>query len=784
MKESPAGVFLLRFNLVLLAIVAGLCSAPAHLVAADKITAIEIRGNRKIESDAIQKKILSTVGGLVSSSLIETDIKSIFGMGYFKYVEVQEEEQGAGVKLIYKLVEKPTVRKIEYRGLDALSEDDAKEQTVLKLYEVLDYPKIAESIEKLKKKYEEKGYYIVDIREEVIEDEKTNEVEVVLHIQENDKIQVREINIVGNEAISDDELKGVMATQEGGPFSWLTDSGTYREAAFERDFAALSIFYGMRGYVKAQFKKPQVTVSPDKKWINITFSVVEGDQYFVGDVDFRGDLLFDRQELLDDLQLIKGEVFNTETLRRETLKYTEKYSDLGYAFANIVPQPNIHEEDKTVDLIFDVDLGQRVYIGKITITGNTKTKDRVVRRQLTLHEGELFSGTKKRESRENVLRLGFFDVVEFNQNTSKTSPDVVDINIDVKERSTGQLVIGAGFGSGDIGFTAHAQLSQNNFLGNGQIASLSAQIQTGNKYYEFSLSFTEPYVGYSNWSLGGELFHLRRVLLANGAIQTFSETKTGAAVRLGHPILDFTDLFLTYKFEKSTVPESSIIDKTLIPPSSVNGYASSVTAKVVYDRRDDRFDPRQGLYWDLSGEFAGVGGDRKFFKSRTTVKYFHPIIWDFIFRSNFTAANISGVGNNAIPINELFVTGGLFSLRGYENLSVGPKRRLSSNPADLSEAARSKLLGKEIVIGGTSEVVMNVEIEFPILKEARLKGAIFFDAGNAFNGVFKDPQPALLANFGWGIRWFTPIGPLRFEFGYPIVNPGPPRFHFTIGPPF
>ncbi len=750
------------------------------------IQSIAIEGNHKIETAAIMGRIHSKVGTALSNALVEEDIKSIFGLGYFENIRADQDDVDDGVKLIFVVDEKPTIAKIEYDGQSALDEDELKELTESKRYEVLDIHKLNLSVDKIVSKYEEKGYYLADVRYEIKPDEKLNEATVIFHIQENDKIQVKSINIIGANVISPDELKKYMQTREGGLFSWLTGSGSYREAVFDRDIQALGFYYGTQGYVRARFGKPEVSVSADKKYIYITFFVEEGNQYFVGNVDFSGELLYTREELREDLKLIPGEVFNTETLHRETLRYTDMYGDLGYAFANVVPQPNIHDDTRRVDITFDVDKGERVFIGKITVTGNTRTKDKVIRRELKIDEGELYSGTRKRESRENVTRLGFFDSVEFHQTTSKEDPHVVDIEIKVRERSTGQLVVGAGYASGNIGFTAQAQLSQNNFMGNGQVASVSAQVLTGQEFYEFNVGFQEPYVGLSNWSLGGDLYQLRRQVFTLPQVYTYDETKTGFDVKLGHPVLEFTNLFLTYRLENSYVPAWSIIDTSLIPRSSVEGIASSLMAEIVYDHRDDRFDPREGVFWSGSTQVSGVGGDRKFLRTRGTVKYFHPVIGDFIFRMNAQAANISSVGGAPIPINELFILGGLFDLRGYNYLSVGPGATLSQDPKKLSFNANNAIppvAGQQITLGGTNELLLQMEVEFPILKEAKIRGVVFSDIGNSFN-TFGENGVALLADVGWGIRWFTPIGPLRFEFGYPIVHPGSPQFYFTIGPPF
>ena len=750
------------------------------------ISSIEIQGNRKIESAAIKQKLHSEVGSALSKDIVRDDIRTLFSLGFFEDVVVSEEDSDKGVKLIFKVKEKPTIAKIEYEGLESIEKDDLKDLVLVKEFELLNRQKLNESVEKIVQKYEEKGFYLADVRYEVVPMPGSSEVQVTFKAQENDKITVRKINIIGNKVISTDDLKRVMQTKEGGAFSWLSGSGSYREVVFERDIAALGYYYGTMGYVRARFGKPEVTVSPDKKWIYITFYVEEGLQYTVGNIDFSGELLFSRTELNENLDLVSGETFNTETLRRDTLKLSEKYGDLGYAFANVVPQPNIHDDTRQVDITFDVDRGQRVYIGKIIVSSNTKTKDKVVRRELTIHEGELFNGTKKRESKENVTRLGFFDSVEFHQTTSKEDPNVVDIDVKVKERSTGQLVIGAGYSTGGVGFIANAQLSQNNFLGNGQVASFSAQIQTGTKLYEYSLSFQEPYYGATLWSMGGDLYQVRRNVAVLEAVNSFEEIKTGSAIKLGHPVYNFMNLFLTYKFEHAYVRPSSVIDKTLYPKEDVNGYTSSLAGNLVYDKRDDRFDPREGFYGSITSEYAGLGGDRYFVKSTATAKYFHPIVWDFVFRLNITGSNISRTGPRRVPNNELFLLGGLFSLRGYDPFSIGGDPvTLSSNPDDLSEEAKKAgLAGKKVLIGGLNQVLMNAEIEFPLLKEARIRGVIFADVGNAFNDLSKVSGPKLYANLGWGFRWFTPIGPLRFEFGYPMVNSGASKFFFTIGPPF
>lgn len=270
------------------------------------ISGIEIRGNRKIEKAAILSRIHSKAGSAVNKELVRQDIRSIFGLGYFEEIQVDEESSPSGVKLIFVVREKPIVSKVSFEGLEALELEDTKDLVSIKEFEVLDIGKINQSVEKLIQKYEEKGFYLADIRYEIDRDAKKNEAAVVFKVQENDKIQVKNINIIGNSLIPDSELKGIMQTQEGGPFSWLSGSGAYRENVFERDVAMLGFYYGTKGYVRARFGKPEVSVSPDKKWVYITFFVEEGKQYRVGKVDFQGELLYGREELEEELSLKQG----------------------------------------------------------------------------------------------------------------------------------------------------------------------------------------------------------------------------------------------------------------------------------------------------------------------------------------------------------------------------------------------------------------------------------------------------------------------------------------------
>lgn len=294
-----------------------------------------------------------------------------------------------------------------------------------------------------------------------------------------------------------------MGTIEGGFFSFMSGSGSYKQDAFDRDMMILRMLYFNDGYVQVKIDRPQVYVTPDKKNIYITIRIDEGEQFDVGDVDFSGDLLFSRQELADSIQINKQKVFSYDTLQKDLGELQAKYGDLGYAFANVIPRTRINEKDRKVDITFEFDKGNKVYFGQINVLGNSKTRDKVLRRELKIKEGELYNETRRRKSLENIQRLGFFDEVNFKTSTPPEKPDQLNIDIVVKERNTGSIQLGAGYGSA-TGFTLQGQVNQANFLGRGQKMGAGLSLSRDVNIYNFN--FTEPYFNDTDWSLGGDLY--------------------------------------------------------------------------------------------------------------------------------------------------------------------------------------------------------------------------------------------------------------------------------------
>jgi outer membrane protein insertion porin family len=472
-----------------------------------KIDGIEIQGSKKVEKEAILEKISSRKGIMLDNYLLRKDIQKIYGLKYFEWVESHHKVSKGKNILIFKVKEKPIVTKIVFEGNDEVDEDDLTSQLKTKEFSILDVNTIKLDLAALQKFYEEKGFYLANVDYE-LRDAGPENLDLVFKIKEYEKVLVKKISFFGNKAFSDSEIKGIMETREESLFSFMSGSGNFKEFNFNIDVERIKDFYKTKGYLLVNVGTPSITVSEDRKWVFISIKVTEGPQFTVRDITFQGEVLFDESELHSKLGLKTAETYSEALLRKDVQLLTEMYQDKGYAFANVLrtlhPVPG---EDK-VDVEFSFEKGKIAYFGKIIVKGNSKTRDKVVRRELKIYEGSMFSGTKLRESKENVNRLGFFEPgsVVFNTVSPQGKDDVLDVEVQVKERNTGQISLGAGYSTATGAFL-QASIAQNNFRGLGQNLSFSLNIADSNK--TFNIGFTEPYLFDSKWTAGGDIFVTR-----------------------------------------------------------------------------------------------------------------------------------------------------------------------------------------------------------------------------------------------------------------------------------
>lgn len=765
---------------------------------------INITGQRKIEKDAIEVRLKSKEGSVFSLETVREDIQSIFSLGYFNDVQVDRVVSGKSIDLTYRVVEKPTIGEIVFEGQEDIKADELLTASGLKSFEIFSIPKLRDGMEKMQKLYEDKGFFLAKIEMKVEDLKKDETVKVTFKISENEKVKVKKITFLGNRNLKDNFLKSRMVTTEKGYFSALSGSGAYKQDAFDRDTQMLRYLYFNEGYVQVKIDRPEVYVTPDKKSIYITFRIEEGDQYDVGDIDFSGDLLFSREELSQAIKINQRKIFSYEVLQNDLSELQAKYGDLGYAFANVIPRTRTNEAEKKVDITFDFDKGNKVYFGQITVVGNSKTRDKVVRRELKVREGELYNETRKRKSVENIKRLGFFDDVNFKTSTPPEDPDTLNVEIVVKERNTGSIQLGAGYGS-VTGFTLQGQVDQKNFLGKGQKLGAGLNISGEGSYY--NLNFTEPYFNDTEWSVGGDVYQS----ISNRV--DYTENKLGGAFRLGHPLGEDFAASLRFKLDKTNLEPvtengNTVTDFDLFPLGTASGETRSVTGILEFDQRNDRMSPTKGVYASASVEYAGLGGQLNYTKGNATARYFKNIFWDVVWRNNLSYSFIVGHGEKDPPFNELFLLGGPYSLRGYRFFRVGRsafsqklynQNRFTNNADNLRYANRP--------FGGEQQLLYQMELQFPLIAEAGINGVVFYDIGQAGDpeAATKSwdvatsrktdfvPQNAIrddyfYSNVGFGFRWFSPIGPLRFEWGFPLrkleASPDPVVFEFSIGSPF
>jgi len=759
---------------------------------------LQFRGNRKVEDDAIKVLIKTKVGILANQELLRDDVRAIWKMGYFEDVQIESTQTKQGLILVFVLKEKPSIDKIYVDGNDEVQLSKINEALDIKKEQILDLAKLKKNVEKIKALYIEKGFYMADVTYE-LKRPSASTVDVWFHVTERAKVAVKRVNFVGNKAISDDELRTVILTREGNILSLLTQAGTYREDVFQRDILVLQAHYWDHGYVQVKVGTPLVELSGDKQSMFITIPIEEGPQFHLGKVSVTGDLLEPEAFFIERLSVKPGDIFNRSKLSDDLQKLTDYYKDKGFAYVNATPTTPIHDAERLVDVAFEIQKGQPVHFNRITIHGNSKTRDKVIRREMRIYEGEGFSQSGIDYSKRRVNALGFFEKAEVTTKRAKAD-DEMDVNVEVSERPTGTFQVGMGFSSVE-NFIANAQVSQNNLFGRGQSFTLQAQLSILRQL--FLLSFQDYYFLDTNWTFGLNLFKQDRYL------GTFVRSSKGSSLTWGYLLTDDLRLLLTYTLEDVKVSTSGFrsllggAQRDPVAPGSLanllrNGWTSATRGMLSFDTRDNRMFPTRGWYNTLSAEVADhfLLSQNVFTRYEGTIRYFYPIWGPFIFRLKLESGLIASREPQGVPIFERYFVGGIYSIRGFSPLSLGPVIRAPS-----AQSPDAPL--RDFLVGGNSQVIGNAEIEFPIFDKVGIRGVVFTDVGNAFSledtycrispiGVDASKNPckrpwnleAYRASWGFGFRWFSPIGPLRFEWGVPFKPlPGeqPIVFEFTIG---
>jgi outer membrane protein insertion porin family len=714
------------------------------------IREVKVEGNRRVETGTILLQTSSQPGLSVDEALLDADIKQIFRTGFFSNVESRVERIPGGVRVVFVVDERPAIRSVYLKGNENVTDDTLKEKLNIGARRFLDRGKITAGIEQAKAHYQGLGYYDVEISVEETAVE-GGEVDLTFVVNEGEKKRIRQVVFEGNSALSDDELHEAIKTGEYFWLtSWVTGTGVLKREVLENDSRELTRLYLNNGFVDARVGAPEIL--PIENGLKVVFKVSEGEKFTFGKVSATGTLLNDsEEETLKGIESKSGETFSAEKLRKDTFTITEKFSDRGFAFTNVTPNTAIDRANKSVSVVFQVDKGAPVSINRINVTGNRKTADNVIRRSMQIHEQELFSSSKIRRSQEILQRLGHFEEVNISTEPS-AEQHKIDLNVAVREGNTGTFSIGAGISSGD-GFIISGQVSENNLFGSGN--SLTLDINSGTRRENFILSFNNPRVNDTYWSFGVDALSVLR------DFEFFQRKQMGGSFTLGYPLWFLgeellEDIRASITYELTQVDIAAVREDRapqFVKDQQGKTTASSVTPRVIRNTINNPLDPTAGSRQSLAVEVAGAGGDQEFYLAQVqNTMYIHLFdtgLGPLIFSPRQRFGYGETFGDDPFPLYRRFFPGGINSNRGYDARRMGPKDPVTGE-----------------VFGGSSEILLNFDLIFPLIESVGLRGLVFFDAGNAFDdgNEFGKLRKAV----GWGFRWRSPIAPIRIEFGYPL----------------
>lgn len=767
-----------RRNLLAVAIFT-LCAGQVLAVEPFKVKDIRVEGIQRTEAGTVFSYLPVRVGETFNDEKSVAAIKSLYATGFFKDVRIEVD----GDVLVILVEERPAIASVEFSGVKEFDKEvliKALKEIGLGESRIFDKALVDRAEQELKRQYLARGLYGVQITSTVTPIER-NRVTVNFSVEEGGISHIKQINFIGNKAFSDKELFDELKLTTPGWFTWYTKADQYSKQKLAGDIEALKSFYLNRGYIEMQVESTQVSISQDKKDIFITININEGEKYTVSDVKIEGQMFGREAEFNSLLTLKKGDVYSGEKLATSTAKISERMGNFGYAFANVNANPQINREKKEVALTILLDPGKRVYVRRINLAGNTKTRDEVIRREFRQFEDSWYDGTKIRLSRDRVDRLGYFKEVNIETPEVPGSTDQVDINMAVVEKPTGNLLLGAGFSSSEK-LTLTGSIQQANAFGTGNTIGLD--VNTSKRNRTVSLSQTDPYFTKDGVSRSYELFY-RTTRPADTYTYDYKVVTSGGNIRFGVPFSELDTVFFGIGAERTAVETFDTSPQRWRDFVADNGTASGLgtasttsfplTAAWQRDGRDSAIAPNKGRYQRANLELSAVGTLR-YYRAVYQDQYFLPIGRSMTLALNGEVDYGRGYAGKKYPIFKNFYAGGIGSVRGYEGSSLGVGTNLDT------------VTGESL--GGSTRLIANVELQFPFPgsgNDRTLRWFTFFDAGNVFAEGQKIRATDLRTSLGIGLSWISPIGPLKISYGRPMNATSADRkqnFQFQLGTGF
>ncbi|MFP6697707.1 MAG: outer membrane protein assembly factor BamA [Alphaproteobacteria bacterium] len=727
------------------------------------IVRIDVQGNQRIEALTIQSYIAINAGDPYDPGRVDQSLKTLFATGLFADVSIRRQ----GAVLVVTVVENPIINRLAFEGNRRISNEALEPEVQLRPRIVYTRSRVQADVQRILQVYRRNGRFAASVEPKVVQLEQ-NRVDLIFEISEGPVTGVRRIDIIGNRNFSDGKLRRTIATKESRWYRFYTSDDTYDPDRVTLDRELLRKFYLERGYADFRVLSAVADLTHDRSDFFITFTVEEGELYKFGKIDLSTSLNnLDPEILREFLTIVEGETYNAEEIELSIEQLNFAVGRLGYAFVNIRPQVNRRRDERLINLVFRIDEGPRVKIGRINITGNIRTLDKVIRREITLVEGDAFNTAKLRRSRQNIRHLGFFDKVDVAQRQGET-PDKVIIGVDVQERSTGELSFGIGISTAET-VLADISIRERNLLGKAQDLKLTLGFSATRQ--QVDLSFTEPYFLDRNVSAGFDVFNRKEDQQDRSS---FDEQARGFALRSRFPITENLKQGLRYTLRSDRIENTNNDTSPFIQLDEGDYVTSSVSYNLTYDTRDDFALPSTGIIIRGGQEIAGLGGDVQYVQSTAKMAYYHPFTQDVVGSMTLSGGTIFGIGQDVRVLNRFFLGGA--TLRGFESGGVGPRDSQTDD-----------------AIGGNTYAVLSGEMRFPIglPNDFGVLGRAFAETGTLLNPDVsganlqnsKDPRFSI----GVGLSWSSPFGPIRVDLAQAVIKEDFDKdelFRFSFGTRF
>ena len=723
------------------------------------VGSVKIEGNKRVDTSTLLFYIKTRKGEALSRKQIGKDIEKIYGLGQFKDIRVETRQGSEGLEVVFIVEEIPSIGDVMLYGNKEIEDGDIHEIIGFKRGEAFQAHMMTDAKEKINSLYNEKGFFFatVDVVSKISE---RNLMNIHVRVREGEKVGIKNIRFSGNKNFSDGDLSDQIETKAETWISFLDESGLYKKDTLKLDVFRLEGYYQDHGYIRVRVQDPKIDIDRESKEINISIPIDEGLQYRVGKVTSKEDDIVTEDEVLKALKMKMRDVYSISKLRTGVMNIGDLYSERGYAYADVNPITKINESSRTVDVNIEVDRGRKVYVGEITVIGNTRTLDNVIRREFRLKEGELFDSVKLKRSKQRINNLQFFEDVKIDTRRGK-EPDLVEIITTVTERQTGSINVGAGFSSNE-NLIFNAGISQNNFMGTGRRVVFSTNLSS--RRSDYNLSLTDPRLFDTELSGGVDAFNTKT------NYWSYMAKRTGGGIRIGKSLSEYDWLGINYNYADIEISDVKVATSYL---KNENRTTSRISPSFIRDTRDNFMNPSSGSRHVVRLDLAGLGGT-KFHKASYEGSHYWPIIGKLVGMVHGEIAWADGYAADSLPAFERYYMGGPKSLRGYQIRNVGPKDSLG-NP-----------------LGGNQSLLLNLELQYPFTKG--LRGFAFYDRGQLYGGGNDTSTTSttwdlakMRDSIGAGVRFLSPFGPVGLAYGVKLdkaTGEKDGEFHFSAGNSF